>query len=234
MSSNSRLQPVTNTKGRDLPVWLLWVNIDYTAASQLSGTTGAEDSHVLWFFFLGSNMWPNPRIGPALGPAGALLSAVHISMRVSAPRSGFSGLLLGAVRPPQQSVCRGSWNSLCSGYLGALTGWLPTWCGRIWVCAFPTPTFIHVIRLAMPDSLKALCWLPLLTSETWPAPWRWALTTEQEPCHRISKTLLWSTHRCQNSRCYLYCGFGYEIHSFGSKQWCLTRRCQRNCSPNIT
>lgn len=89
MSSNSGLQPVTNTKGRDLPVWLLWVNIDYTAASQLSGTTGAEDSHVLWVFFLGSNMRPNPRIGPALGPAGALLSAVHISMRVSAPRSGF-------------------------------------------------------------------------------------------------------------------------------------------------
>lgn len=53
MSSNSGLQPVTNTKGRDLPVWLLWVNIDYTAASQLSGTTGAEDSHVLWGFFLG-------------------------------------------------------------------------------------------------------------------------------------------------------------------------------------
>lgn len=43
-------------------------------------------------------MCPNPRPGPALGPAGALLSAVHISVRASALGSGFSELLLHAVR----------------------------------------------------------------------------------------------------------------------------------------
>lgn len=49
-------------------------------------------------------MCPNPRPGPALGPAGALLSAVHISVRASALGSGFSQLLLHAVRPPQRRV----------------------------------------------------------------------------------------------------------------------------------
>lgn len=148
-------------------------------------------------FFKGSNIWPNPSLSPALAPAGALLSAVRISMCGSAPGSGFSELLLGAVKPLQRCAWIGSWNSSCSASSGRWTGWLPRWYGSIWVHMFLTPTFIHVIRLAAPASLKALCWLPLLTSETWPAPWRWALTSEQEPCNRISKTLLWNTSRCQ-------------------------------------
>lgn len=142
-------------------------------------------------------MCPNPRPGPALGPAGALLSAVHISVRVSALGSGFSELLLDAVRPPQR---RRSRNSSRSGYFGGAG------CARIWVCTLsptppgprpPDPRSTHVIGLAVPGSLKALCWLPPLTSETWPARRRWAPAAERRPCHRISKTLLWGARRCQ-------------------------------------
>lgn len=160
MSRSSRLQPVTNAKGRDLPMWLLWVNIDYTAASQLSGTTRAEDNHVLWDFFFvffsGSSMCPNPRLGPALGPAGALLSAAHISMRVSALGLGFSELLLVAVGPPQRRVC-----SVLPKLpvLGLPQG---TGCARIWVCALgPTPA---------PNA-------PRMSSD-WPCPAHWKLSVD--------------------------------------------------------
>lgn len=179
MSSTSRLLPVTNTKGRDLPVWLLWVNIDYTAVSQLSGATGAEHSHVLWCFFERSNIWPNPSPGPALAPASALLSAAHISMCGSASGSGFSGLLLCVVRPSRRCIWTGSWNLKARVLRQPRGHWLwPMVWQYIWVHMFLAPAFIHVIGLTLPASKKALCWLPLLTSETWPAPWRWALTTE--------------------------------------------------------
>lgn len=140
---------------------------------------------------------------PASAPAGALLSAVRISMRGSAPGSGFSELLLGAVRPSRRCALLNRLLKLSSCFRGLprggrWTGWLPR--DGMAVSEFPCsspPPYIHVIRLAVPASMKALCWLPLLTSETWPAPWRWALTTRQEPPNRISKTLLWASLRCQ-------------------------------------
>jgi len=63
-----------NNKGCDLPVWPLWVNIDYTPVRQLSEATRAEHSHVLWHFFT--------QVISALIPASALFSpqSVHFSL----------------------------------------------------------------------------------------------------------------------------------------------------------
>lgn len=77
VSPNSGLQPATNTKGRDPPVWPLWVNIDCTTVGQLSRASPAQHSHVPWFFFFfkGSNMWSNPSLSPPLTPVRSLRCA---------------------------------------------------------------------------------------------------------------------------------------------------------------
>lgn len=155
-----------NTKGHDLPAWLLWVSIDYTTVSQLSGATGAEHSHVLWcFFFERSNIWPNPSLSHALAPAGALLSAVHFSMCTSASGSGFSELPLGAVRSSRQCIWTGSW--ICWSFCArasseALTGWLPSWYDTTWVhVPSPWPSHMSSYLLCPPQgklSVDFLCW----------------------------------------------------------------------------
>lgn len=119
-------------------------------------------------FFERSNMWPNPSFSHALTPASALLSAVHFSMCGSAPGSGFSELLLGAVRSSRQCV----WARASAG---APKGWLPGW-RCVGSRAF-TPAFIHVVLRAVPTSVEAARRRPLLTSSLalsahrWPGTW---------------------------------------------------------------
>lgn len=109
-----------------------------------------------------------------------VLSAVRISMRAFAPGSSFSELLLSAVRPSHGAASeRAAPNLEVRASSGAEASLLLRRHVSFWVHMFLIPTFMHVIRLAVPASVKALCWLPVLTSGTWRAPWRWALRTLQ-------------------------------------------------------
>lgn len=127
-----------------------------------------------FFPLWGSNMCPNPRLGPALGPAGALPSAVHISMRVCALESGFSELLLHAARPPQRRVCR----SLLLELLAFSRRLQGTDCARLWVCTlFPPP----------PNA-------PYVSSD-WPCPPQWKLSVDflrwQVRCDQLGGVERW-------------------------------------------
>lgn len=109
-----------------------------------------------------SNIWPNPCLGPAFAPAGALLSAVQISMCGSAMGSGFSELLLGEVRPSWRRVREGSWiwESL-SGFPGPPTGWLtPGMVRRYLSLHVPHP---H-LQICHQTACTRLHEVPLLTS----------------------------------------------------------------------
>ena len=174
-------------------MWPLWVNIDYTAVSQLSGATRAEHSRALCCFLKGSNIWPNPSLGPALTPAGALLSAVHISMCGSASGSGFPRLLLGAVRPSrQQHIWMASWKLKSLRARGFLRGtdW-PT-PKLVWQCVLhPHLHTCHRTGCARLNESSLLTSSAdkrdvtsavALSANHWAGPW-----------NRISKTLLWKT-----------------------------------------
>lgn len=66
-----------DNKGCDLPVWLLWLNIDYTMVGQLSGATKPEQDPVLW-----CSLGVLFALIPVLAlpsPLPSNISAVHIS-----------------------------------------------------------------------------------------------------------------------------------------------------------
>lgn len=162
-------------------MWLLWVSIDYTRVSQLSGATRAEHSHVLWCFLKG--------VISGLIPASAMPSTqpVHFSLLCISPCAALHQAQVSQSSCLVQSDLHGSTSERapdsqsfsCSGFLGG-TDWLtPKMVWRYLSSHAFTLAFIHVIILAVPTSVKALCWLPLLTSKTWWVPWRWALTTDK-------------------------------------------------------
>lgn len=158
-------------RGRDLPVRPLWVNIDHTAVGQLSGATRAEHSRVLWCFFERSNIWPDP----SLSRCTSLCCAYqHVPLRVG----------LGFLRAPawcsRTFAAAARPNRLLNLQVLVLWGFLRArgWAVSESTRSSPPPSYMSSDR-PCPASMEALCWLPLLTSETWSAPWRWALTTER-------------------------------------------------------
>lgn len=157
----------------------------YSQSAKWSHQSGTQPCTVA-FFVERSNIWPNPSLGPALGPRRRTPLCRAHQQRVLLC-AGLMFLMAPARRSRTFSV--GSCRSfevfvlVChlegGGGGGTDSAELLKWYRGIWVHMFPAPTFIHVIRPAVPASMEALCWLPLLTSERWPAPRRWALTTEQ-------------------------------------------------------
>lgn len=102
-------------------------------------------------------MCPNPGLGPALFPAGALPSAVHISMRVCALGSGFSELHAAPCSQTSTSgasAARRPWSSSRSGDFGALAARDYEFAR----CSHLQPNAPHVSSdWPCPGSLKALC-----------------------------------------------------------------------------
>lgn len=211
------------TRGHDLPAWLLWVSIDYTTASQVSGATGAEHSHVLWCLLKG--------VISGLIPASAMPwpQPVHFSLCCAFQHvhlcTGF-----GFLRAPawcSQIFTAVIWTSsrisqfLCSSFLWG-TDWLtPKMVWQYLSSRALTLAFIHVIILAVPTSVKALCWLPPLTSEMWSVTMALSAHHWLGPWNRINKTLLWNASPCQIHDVAYTVAFCIKLALFKSRPWCL-------------
>lgn len=211
------------TKGRDLPAWLLWVSIDYTTVSRVSGATRAEHSHVLWCLLKG--------VISGLIPASAMPfpQKVHFSLCCAFQHAHLC-TELGFLRAPAWCsqiltavIWTGSWTSqfLCSGFLRG-TDWLTPKMVRQYLSsrAFAR-AFIHVIILAVPTSAKARCWLPPLTSEMWSVTMALSAHHWLGPWSRRSKTLLWNASPCQIHDVAYTVAFCIKLAPSKSRQRCL-------------
>lgn len=143
-------------------MWLLWVNIDYTAVSQLSGATGAEHSHVLWCLLKGviSGLIPAPALpspqpvhsSPLCTSACAALHQARVSQGSCSLQSDLRGGV--SAQAPEVSQCS------CSGYLGG-TDWLTVWQLSEFICSSPPPSYMSSDSPCPPQrklSVDFLCW----------------------------------------------------------------------------